>query len=85
MINQNLNEKDNYTNSIREHLQIIGNILFDHNGCSKKHLSSSSKAELAKSIDYLEKERGYLPHSYIKGIDYIIKEVRCKLAQVIPS
>ena len=85
MINKDLNEKDNYTNSIRKHLQIIGNILFDHNGCSKNQLSSISRAELVKSTDYLEKGKGYLPHSYIKGIDYIIKEVRCKLSQVIPS
>lgn len=79
MINKNLNEKNNYINSIREHLQIIGDILFDYNGCSIKQLDSLSKAELIKSIDYLEKEKDCLPHSYRRKIECIIQEVRFKL------
>ena len=85
MINKNIIEKDTYINSIRKHLQIVGSILFNHDSYSEKQLCSISKAELIKSIDYLEKEKDYLPYFYSKEIDYIIKEVRHRLSHTINS
>jgi hypothetical protein len=85
MINKNIIEEDTHINSIRKHLQIIGDILFNHDGYSEKQLCSKSKAELIKSIDYLEKEKDYLPYSYSRAIEYIIEEVRHKLSHITIS
>jgi hypothetical protein len=85
MINKNMIEEDTYINSIRKHLQIIGDIFFNHDGCSEKQLCSKSKAELIESIDSLEKGKDYLPYSYSQAIDYIIREVRHRLSHITIS
>jgi len=85
MNSKDLKEEYSYISSIRGNLQIIGDILFDYNGDSKKQLSSTSKAQLIKAIDYLEKEKDSLPNSYKYEINIIIKAARYKLSHITSS
>ncbi len=85
MISKNLYKEYSYINSIRENLQIIEDIFFDHNSESQNQLSSISKAQLIKAIEYLDKEKNSLPNFYKKEIDIIIKAARFKLSRIINS
>jgi len=80
MNDDNLYKEPIYINSIREQLQIIKNVFFDGDEFSKKQLDSLSKANLLKAMDYLEKEKDQLPHSYRKEIEFLLREVRYKLS-----
>lgn len=80
MSNKDLNEEYSYINSIRNNLQVIGNILLGNNGCLRNQLNNVSKAQLIKAIDSLEKEMGLLPDSYKHEINLIITAARFKLA-----
>ena len=82
MNNKDLKEECSYINSIRNNLQIIGDILIGHNSCLKKQLDSISKAQLIKAIDSLEKEKDSLPDSYRYDINIIITAARSKLSYV---
>lgn len=75
MKNKIINEKDPYLNSIREHVRTIRNILFDDDNSLKKQIGSISKAELMKSLDYLEKEKDSLPDLCRREMDYVLKKV----------
>lgn len=82
MSSRDLNEEYSHINLIRENLQIIGNILLDHDGCLKDRLSSVSKAQLIEAVDYLEKEKDSLPNSYKYEVNIIIKAARYKLSHI---
>ncbi len=82
MKSKNLYKEYSYISSIRENLQIIEDIFFDHNSESKNQLSSESKAQLIKAIEYLDKEKNSLPNFYKKEIDIIIKAARLKLSHI---
>jgi len=81
-----MNSKDlygecTYIKSIRENLQTIGNIFFEHTDDSKNQIDNISKAQLIKAIDYLDKEKDSLPTFYKNEINVIIKAARYKLSR----
>jgi len=82
MDNKDLNEEYSYINSIRNNLQVIGNILLGNNGCLKNQLNSVSKAQLIEAIDSLEKEMYSLPNSYKHEINIITTAARFKLSHI---
>lgn len=82
MNNKDLNEEYSYISSIRNNLQVIGNILLRNNGCLKNQLNSVSKAQLIEAIDSLEKEMYPLPNSYKYDINLIITAARFKLSHI---
>jgi len=82
MDNKDLKEEYSYINSIRNNLQVIGNILLGNNGYLKNQLNSVSKAQLIEAIDSLEKEKDSLPDSYKYEINIIITAARYKLSYI---
>ncbi len=85
MKSKNLYKEYSYINSIRENLQIIEDIFFDHNSESQNQLSSISKAQLIKAIEYLDKEKDSLPNFYKNEINIIIKSARFRLSRITNS
>jgi len=80
MNNEDLKEEYSYINSIRNNLQVIGNILLENNCSLRNQLTSGLKSQLIKAIDSLEKEMGLLPDSYKHEINIIITAARFKLS-----
>lgn len=73
---------DTTIDSIRENMQIIRGVFFNHNGDSENQLSSKAKAQLITAIDYLDEIIDSLPDLYKKEITIIIKAARFRLSHI---
>jgi hypothetical protein len=73
--NKTVKEKDPYLNSILGHVHTITNILFDSDDSLRKQIGSISKAELIRSLDYLEKEKESFPDSCRREMDLVLEKV----------
>jgi len=72
--------KDTTIDSIRENMQIIRGVFFNHNDDSENQLNSKSKAQVITAIDYLDEIMDSLPDLYKKEITIIIKAARFRLS-----
>jgi hypothetical protein len=73
---------DTNIDSIRENLQIIRGVFFNHNDDSENQLNSKSKAQVITAIDYLDETMDSLPDLYKKEITIIIKAARFRLSHI---
>jgi len=73
---------DTNIDSIRENLQVISGVFFNHNGDSENQLNSKAKAQLITAIDYLDEIMDSLPDLYKKEITIIIKAARFRLSHI---
>ncbi len=73
---------DTNIDSIRENLQVISDVFFNHNGDSENQLNSKAKAQLITAIDYLDEIMDSLPDLYKKEITIIIKAARFRLSHI---
>jgi len=73
---------DTTIDSIRENMQIIRGVFFNHNGDSENQLNSKAKAQLITAIDYLDEIMDSLPDLYKKEIITIIKAARFRLSHM---
>jgi hypothetical protein len=73
---------DTTVDSIRENMQIIRGVFFNHNGDSENQLNSKAKAQLITAIDYLDEIMDSLPDLFKKEITIIIKAARFRLSQI---
>ena len=73
---------DTNIDSIRENLQVISGVFFNHNGDSENQLNSKAKAQLIMAIDYLDEIMDSLPDLYKKEITIIIKAARFRLSHI---
>jgi len=74
---------DTNIDSIRENLQIIRGVFFNHNNDdSENQLNSKSKAQVITAIDYLDETMDSLPDLYKKEITIIIKAARFRLSHI---
>jgi hypothetical protein len=82
MESKNLDGEDARSEPMLDHMRLVTRILFDHNGTTGNQLSDKSKAELIRSISYLEKSKNTVPGSFKKEIDFIIDKIRCNLSDL---
>ena len=73
---------DTAIDSIRENLQIIRGVFFNHNDVSENQLNSKSKSQVITAIDYLDETINSLPDLYKKEITIIIKAARFRLSNI---
>jgi hypothetical protein len=73
---------DTNIDSIRENLQIIRGVFFNHNDVSENQLNSKSKTQVITAIDYLDEIIDSLPDLYKKEITIIIKAARFRLSDI---
>jgi hypothetical protein len=73
---------DTNIDSIRENLQVISGVFFNHNDDSENQLNSKAKAQLITAIDYLDEIMDSLPDLYKKEITIIIKAARFRLSHI---
>ena len=73
---------DTTIDSIRENMQIIRGVFFNHNDDSENQLNSKAKAQLITAIDYLDEIMDSLPDLYKKEITNIIKAARFRLSHI---